>query len=94
MCIRDSDWRVPLSQAIQTIKDISLDVTVQGNLDPAAMFAEESVLRWEVNHCLKQGTKARQHIFNVGHGVNQFTPIESIHTVIDEVRKFEKTSKA
>lgn len=59
------DWRTPLDEAAARVGDRS----VQGNLDPAVLFAPESVLETEVARILNEGKAARGHVFNLGHGV-------------------------
>ena len=97
MCIRDSlqglntdvisiDWRLELKSAIQTLKDHGQDVCVQGNIDPAVLFAPKEDIQAATIKCLEDGKSAKQHIFNVGHGLNLKTPIESIQTVIETIR--------
>ena len=59
------DWRTPLDQAAKVVGDRSL----QGNLDPALLFAPWQVIESEVRRILAEGAAARGHIFNLGHGV-------------------------
>ncbi|HET6481079.1 MAG TPA: uroporphyrinogen decarboxylase family protein, partial [Actinoplanes sp.] len=42
---------------------------VQGNLDPAILFAGWDVVRRETDRVLEQGKAAPGHVFNLGHGV-------------------------
>ncbi len=60
------DWRVPLDVAVARIGP---DRAVQGNLDPAVLFAGWEVVEREVRRILAEGRTARGHIFNLGHGV-------------------------
>ncbi|MGQ0837897.1 uroporphyrinogen decarboxylase [Actinokineospora sp.] len=60
------DWRTPLDEAVRRVGD---DVVVQGNLDPAALFAGDDVVRREVARIVDEGRAARGHVFNLGHGV-------------------------
>jgi uroporphyrinogen decarboxylase len=59
------DWRTPLDQAAAVVGNRS----VQGNLDPAVLFAPADVIEAEVRRILREGRAARGHIFNLGHGV-------------------------
>jgi uroporphyrinogen decarboxylase len=59
------DWRTPLDHAAKLVGDRSL----QGNLDPALLFAPWPVIESEVRRILAEGAAARGHIFNLGHGV-------------------------
>jgi uroporphyrinogen decarboxylase len=87
------DWRARLPRAVALIENLGLNVSVQGNLDPQAMLAPEPLLRQMVRDVLEAGTKARGHIFNVGHGLQPHTPPESVAIAIDEVRRFEAEHK-
>ncbi|MFT3796878.1 uroporphyrinogen decarboxylase [Microbacterium sp.] len=60
------DYRVPLDAAAARV---GRDVTLQGNLDPAVLFAPEPVRRAAVDAVLTAGLAARAHVFNLGHGV-------------------------
>jgi uroporphyrinogen decarboxylase len=60
------DWRTPLDQATRMIGP---DRSVQGNLDPAVLFAPWSVVEAETRRILAEGKLAPGHVFNLGHGV-------------------------
>ena len=60
------DWRTPLDVAT---KIIGPDRSVQGNLDPAVLFASWDVVEREARRVLDQGRAAPGHVFNLGHGV-------------------------
>jgi uroporphyrinogen decarboxylase len=60
------DWRTPLDEAT---KLIGPDRAVQGNLDPALLFAGWEVVERETRRVLQQGRAAPGHVFNLGHGV-------------------------
>lgn len=60
------DYRVPLDVAARRI---GADLTLQGNLDPALLFAPAETRRAAVHETLTAGLAARAHVFNLGHGV-------------------------
>ena len=60
------DFRVPLDEAARRVGP---GVSLQGNLDPALLFAPLPVLRERVRQVLAAGRAARGHVFNLGHGV-------------------------
>ncbi|XVU23996.1 uroporphyrinogen decarboxylase [Actinoplanes sp. CA-054009] len=60
------DWRTPLDRAT---KMIGPSKSVQGNLDPAILFAGREVVEREARRVLEQGKAAPGHVFNLGHGV-------------------------
>ena len=60
------DWRVPLDQAAQRVQP---GKALQGNLDPAALFAPWEVVAERTRDILSRGRAAEGHVFNLGHGV-------------------------
>jgi uroporphyrinogen decarboxylase len=64
------DWRIPLDEAVRrlSLPDAPPPV-VQGNLDPALLYASWPVLEAEVRRIAEEGRTAGGHIFNLGHGV-------------------------
>lgn len=65
------DWRTPLDTAIGTLaaSDAGRACAVQGNLDPALVFAPEHVMTARAAEIIEAGRAAPGHIFNLGHGV-------------------------
>ena len=61
--------------------------TLQGNLDPCALFAPEDVLRRRVRQVLERGHGLPGHVFNLGHGILPGTPVERVEALVDEVRQ-------
>jgi len=59
------DWRVPLDEAVKRLPGVA----VQGNLDPAVVFAPTEVMLARAGEVLDAGRSAPGHIFNLGHGV-------------------------
>ena len=60
------DWRVPLDQAA---KRVGPAVALQGNLDPATVFAPWHAVEQRVRDVLRAGRHGHGHVFNLGHGV-------------------------
>ena len=60
------DWRLPLDEASRRIGP---SYAVQGNLDPAVLFAPWPVVEQAVRDVLAAGAAAPGHVFNLGHGV-------------------------
>lgn len=83
------DWRTRLDRAVDIFKSINLDVTVQGNLDPSALVGSEDLIRKMTQDVLDRGSEARQHIFNVGHGLLPHLNPDSLTWVIDEIRRWD-----
>jgi uroporphyrinogen decarboxylase len=76
------DWRLPLDQAT---KRVGADVTVQGNLDPATVFAPWPAVAQRVREVLQAGRHAPGHIFNLGHGVLPDTDPDVLTRVVELV---------
>jgi uroporphyrinogen decarboxylase len=58
---------------------------VQGNLDPIALLAGGEPLEQATRRIL-DAFAGRPHIFNLGHGISQFTPIAHVEKLISLVR--------
>jgi uroporphyrinogen decarboxylase len=83
------DWTVNLRAARERVGD---RVALQGNLDPNVLFAPEAVVRTEARRVLDafgppQGADGRWagHVFNLGHGISQHTPPDSVAALVEEV---------
>ncbi len=79
------DWRTPLDWGRQALGD---DVAVQGNLDPVALFAPRPELERRVRAVLAQAGGRPGHVFNLGHGILQGTPVENVKAVVDMVHEW------
>ncbi len=79
------DWRVNIDQAWM---DISYRSAIQGNLDPAVLFAPLPELKARVHELLKRTGMRPGHIFNLGHGILPETPVENVKAVVEIVRSF------
>ena len=79
------DWRINIDQAWM---DISYRSAVQGNLDPAVLFAPLPELKMRVHELLKRTGTRPGHIFNLGHGILPETPVDHVRAVVDYVREF------
>lgn len=76
------DWRVPLDQART---QFGPGVAVQGNLDPAVLFAPWDEVARRTDRVLERAGHAPGHIFNLGHGVLQGTPVDTVRRVVEHV---------
>jgi uroporphyrinogen decarboxylase len=65
-------------------------VAIQGNLDPAALFAPENAVREATRKVLDSFGAAPGHIFNLGHGILPGTPVQSVAVLADEVRTYSR----
>jgi uroporphyrinogen decarboxylase len=83
------DWSTDLALARKRVGE---RVALQGNLDPSALFAPPQAVRAEVRRVLDAWGKGPGHIFNLGHGISQFTPVDSVAALVDEVRAYSRAS--
>ena len=88
------DWTVNLSKARALVGD---KVALQGNLDPNVLFAKPEQIRAEVIKVLDAFGKPGEghgHVFNLGHGISQFTPPEAVTVMVDTVHEYSRTLRA
>ena len=89
------DWTVNLGRARAAVGS---RVALQGNLDPNVLFAPpEAVAREAVAVLDSFGRPQRAdrgwdgHVFNLGHGISQFTPPEHVSALVEAVHRHSKT---
>jgi uroporphyrinogen decarboxylase len=78
------DWRVPLDEATRRLGP---EVAVQGNLDPATVFAPWSAVDHRVREVVRAGHHAPGHVFNLGHGVLPDTDPDVLTRVVELVHE-------
>ena len=76
------DWRQPLDEAWETIGH---DRGIQGNMDPALLFAPEDRLFAGADDVLRRANGRPGHVFNLGHGVLPNTPLERVQALAAHV---------
>jgi len=79
------DWRIPLDRAWQRVGH---DCSVQGNMDPAILLADPDTIVDRAERILRAATGRPGHIFNLGHGVMQQTPVENVIALVDFVKNY------
>jgi uroporphyrinogen decarboxylase len=79
------DFRVRLDEASRRLGD---RYVLQGNLDPALLFAPPDVLGGRVRQTLDAGRRAPGHIFNLGHGVPPTADPAALQRVVDIVHSY------
>ena len=78
------DWAVDIGQARQRVGD---KVALQGNLDPAILLSTPEAIEEQVENVLRSYGHGHGHVFNLGHGITQWTPPENAAAMLDAVRK-------
>lgn len=85
------DWTTDIGRARALVGD---RVALQGNLDPAILFADPTVIRQAVAEILRNYGEGNGHVFNLGHGIDPATPIDGVSAMIDAVHHLGvKTAK-
>jgi len=77
------DWAVDIGQARKRVGD---KVALQGNMDPAILLSTPEVIEKEVANILASYGHGNGHVFNLGHGITQWTPPENAAAMISAVR--------
>jgi uroporphyrinogen decarboxylase len=78
------DWRIDLDAGWRAVGH---DVAVQGNLDPAALLSPPARFEPAVREILRRAGGRPGHIFNLGHGILQHTPVEHVKALVDMVHE-------
>ncbi len=81
------DWTVELNVVQAEVGD---KVAIQGNLDPAVMYATSEIIEQEVKKVLSQFKGNTGHIFNLGHGITPDVDPENMQVLVDCVHQFSK----
>ncbi|KDN13568.1 uroporphyrinogen decarboxylase [Snodgrassella communis] len=78
------DWTVNLHQARH---QVGQRVALQGNLDPLALFGQPENIECEIKRLLAAYGAGSGHVFNLGHGINQFTDAEMVKFAVEAVHR-------
>jgi uroporphyrinogen decarboxylase len=87
------DWTVNLGQARKLVGEGPRGKALQGNIDPNVLFASPDRIAGEVAKVLASFGKPHRdaahigptHVFNLGHGISQFTPPEHVAALVEAV---------
>ncbi len=80
------DWRINIGDAIKRVGNKA----VQGNIDPFALLLPKEQLRQRIKNLLEDARDANGHIFNLGHGIHQFTPPDQAKIAVDAVHELSQ----
>jgi len=81
------DWRIDLDEAWARI---GYDKGIQGNLDPAMLFAPRQVMEEKVKDILARANNRPGHIFNLGHGIHKDSKTENVIALVEAVHEFSR----
>jgi uroporphyrinogen decarboxylase len=87
------DWTVNLRDARAKV---GAKVALQGNLDPNVLFAGPDQIRAEAIKVLDAFGAPQAgagHIFNLGHGISQFTPPKAVSVLVDTVHQYSRQQR-
>ena len=82
------DWNIDIGTARRRI---GAQVALQGNLDPNVLFSPPATIAAQVGHVLRQFGNGPGHVFNLGHGVSQFTPPEHVGVLVEAVHSLSRS---
>ena len=92
------DWTVNLAKARAAVGHSK---ALQGNIDPNVLFAPPEAIEREVAAVLESFGPPHQgagtgptHIFNLGHGISQFTPPDHVKVLVDAVHTHSRRLRA
>jgi uroporphyrinogen decarboxylase len=93
------DWTVNLAKARAQVGD---KMALQGNLDPNVLFGNAAQVEAEAVKVLDSfgqphldpKTTGPTHIFNLGHGISQFTPPENVDVLVNAVHAHSRNMRA
>lgn len=78
------DWTVTVPEARKRIGD---KIGIQGNLDPAILLGDHATIKERTEEILRDGG-GRNHVMNLGHGIDAHTPEENAACFIETVKQF------
>jgi len=78
------DWTVDIGRAREIAGG---RVAIQGNLDPAALYAAPEKIREAVKGVLGKFGSGPGHIFNLGAGVAPDVPVENVRALVQAVKE-------
>ncbi|MET4579018.1 uroporphyrinogen decarboxylase [Ottowia thiooxydans] len=97
------DWTMNLATARAIVSEgpEASRKALQGNIDPNVLFAPPEAIRAQARAVLDSFGKPHTgsgsgstHIFNLGHGISQFTPPEHVSHLVDEVHSYSKQMRS
>ena len=81
------DWTISMHEAKRRVGE---KVALQGNLDPHVLFGDEATIEREATRVLNEfadDKNANGHVFNLGHGISQFTNPDHVEVLVNAVHR-------
>ena len=85
------DWTLDIGEARRRVGD---KVALQGNLDPCALHGTPESIRTEVARVIQSYGNHPGHVFNLGHGISQFTNPDSVSVLVEAVHSQSRAVRA
>ncbi len=83
------DWTIDPAEARTRLSTVSKPITLQGNLEPSALFAPESELRAQARRLVDRfGTQ--RYVCNLGHGMLPYHDPASVAILVDEIHSYSE----
>lgn len=85
------DWTVNIAKAKA---QVGQRVALQGNLDPNVLFANDEAIVRETKKVIDgfgEVTAGYGHVFNLGHGISQFTSPDAVSVLVETVHSYSKS---
>ena len=79
------DWTINIGSARSRV---GARVALQGNLDPSVLLTTPEAVASESRRVLEQFGHGAGHVFNLGHGISQYTPPENVAALVETVRSY------
>ena len=81
------DWQTSLKKAREITND---KIALQGNMDPAILLGSDKKIEEEVKKVLDDYGRGEGHIFNLGHGITQFTDPDKVDLMLQTIREYSQ----
>ncbi len=78
------DWAIDIGAARRRVGH---QVALQGNMDPTILLATPEAVAAEASRILASYGHGSGHVFNLGHGISQFTPPDNVAVLVDTVKR-------
>ena len=79
------DWTIDISAARKIVGE---DICLQGNLDPCALHGNEQSIKDAASKIIDSYGFGHKHIFNLGHGIDQFVNPDNLDILIKHVKEY------
>ena len=78
----------------RAMQGAGVEVALQGNLDPCALHGTPDSIRAEANRIVDSYGNHPGHVFNLGHGISQFTDPDKVGVLVEAVHSQSRAVRA